>query len=132
MGKYSPIWSKCYAHEDLDARIVTHTQDRLRQLEFEGTVLVLSPDTRDRERMVRRGIQGDCSLFLVELIPFHKRGVFPAGLIVTRGGKANHYVRVGIFEYQRPDRFLEPETASEMASRQALFGGLPSRGIWMI
>ncbi|KAI1770039.1 HET-domain-containing protein [Hypoxylon cercidicola] len=109
--------------------ISTHRNDANERMDPGKTVLVLSPDTRERAEIVGRGIREDRGVFLVELIPFHEKRTSPAGLIVTRELETNRYVRVGMFEFQKPD---VNQTASELASRQTLFSSSPFQEIWMI
>ncbi|KAI0158026.1 HET-domain-containing protein [Hypoxylon sp. FL1284] len=109
--------------------ISTYRTNANQQIDPDKTVLVLNPDTKEREEIIARGIRGDCDVFLAELIPFHERRVTPAGLIVIRAPESNDYVRVGMFEYQKPDT---DQTASELALRKNLFGKLPFQEICMI
>ncbi|KAI1101346.1 HET-domain-containing protein, partial [Jackrogersella minutella] len=80
--------------------------------------LVLGPDTAEGEGIVDRGIRGEQPVLLVELIPFYKTRVSPAGLIVTEASSTGQFVRVGTFEFQQP---LIDETTEEMDMRKALF-----------
>ncbi|KAI1764587.1 HET-domain-containing protein [Hypoxylon sp. FL1150] len=91
------------------------------------TILVLSPDTRERTQIVRKGIQEKGDVLLVELIPFYKKAVSPAGLIVTRILGTDCYVRIGMFEFQKPDNVPveTAETETGIASRKSLFDSLP-------
>ncbi|KAI2472714.1 HET-domain-containing protein [Annulohypoxylon bovei var. microspora] len=88
--------------------------------ETDHTMLVLVPDTAEGVHILDRGIKGEQQVFLVELVPFYETGDTPTGLIVTDITGTDHYVRVGIFEYQHPE---DNQNAAEVALRKALFNG---------
>ncbi|KAI6084122.1 HET-domain-containing protein [Hypoxylon rubiginosum] len=114
---------------------ISTRRDRINQrIDPSKTVLVLNPDTKERMEMVCRDIQGEGDVFLVELIPFYERSVSPAGIIVTRAPGTNCYVRIGMFEFKKPDNLPNRMAETEMgiASRRTLFDSLPFHEICII
>ncbi|KAI2634987.1 HET-domain-containing protein [Hypomontagnella submonticulosa] len=101
----------------------------------ETCTVILSPDTKEREQLINRGLQGEHSVALLELVPFSARQTSPAGLIITRSSaEADHYIRLGMFEYERRDivhvDHKEPE--DEQILRASLFANFPFQEITLI
>ncbi|KAI1375690.1 HET-domain-containing protein [Hypoxylon crocopeplum] len=112
----------------LKYRITTERDPVTKLVNPDHTVLVLSPDTEERERIIHRGTQGEQRVLLVELIPFYEKIFSPAGLIVTHAPNSDRYVRVGMFEYQQPDY----QTAAAVIVRKALFDESRFQDIYII
>ncbi|OTA99918.1 hypothetical protein M426DRAFT_246994 [Hypoxylon sp. CI-4A] len=109
-------------------RIVTERDPGNDIVDPNQTLLVISPDTPEGLRQIELGVQGELRVFLVQLIPYFENRVSPVGLIVTKVPGTDRYARVGMFEFQYPNK----QSAEEMDARRGLFEGSPLEDICII
>ncbi|KAI0831616.1 HET-domain-containing protein [Hypoxylon sp. FL0890] len=83
-----------------------------------NAILVLSPDTKEGAQLVSEGIQGRERVSLLELIPYYEDRTSPAGIVVSQVSSTGHYVRLGIFEFQKPDKMT---TVAEIDATRTFF-----------
>lgn len=114
---------------DFNYAVSTNRDSPNRSVEAGKSLLILSPDTKDREQVVNWGFEMEQDVFLLELIPFYENRTSPAGIIVTQMPNTGHYVRVGRFEFQKPEG---EQTAEEMAARQKMFDDCPFEEIQIV
>ncbi|KAI0121570.1 HET-domain-containing protein [Hypoxylon sp. NC0597] len=109
--------------------MISKQKDSKNQRIDTDAILVLSPDTREAAQLVIEGAQGKEHISLLELIPFYEKRTSPAGIIVSQMSSTGSYVRLGIFEFQKPDNRT---TAAEIDAARTFFNDSPWQYVHII
>ncbi|KAI0376122.1 HET-domain-containing protein [Hypomontagnella monticulosa] len=115
-----------------NVKLVRKRKWKLERFYPETCTILLSPDTKEREQIINRALQGQHFVALLELVPYSARQTSPAGLIITRSSSdKDSYVRLGMFEYERRDlkHIDHKEPEAEQILRASLFTDSPFQDV---